>query len=123
MPGGVIFAAVAAVMALAFAFGATRWTRRRADRATLDLGGIPGRVVFFSDEACRKCTAAREALIASGVDFEEIRYGDDPARFRATGAPAVPMVVVRDASGTEVGRIPGEVRGPALRSLLGRAGL
>lgn len=123
MPGGVIFAAVSVVMAVAFAFGATRWTRSRADRATLVLSGIAGRVVFFSDEACRKCTAARDALIASAVNFEEIRYGDDPARFRATGAPAVPMVVVRDPDGTEVGRIAGEVRESELRGLLKRAGL
>jgi hypothetical protein len=123
MPGGVIFAAVSVAMAVAFAYGATRWTRRRADTAILKLDGISERVVFFSDEACRKCAAARDALVAAGVDFEEIRYGDDPSRFRATGAPAVPMVVVRTADLSEVGRIAGEVRASALRGLLTRAGL
>jgi hypothetical protein len=123
VPAGLIFAVVAVVMALGFAYGATRWTRRRADRASLDLSGVSGRVVFFSDNACRKCPSARDALIATGVPFEEIRYGDDPARFRATGAPAVPLIVVRAPDSTEVGRIAGEVREPALRSLLKRAGL
>lgn len=123
MPDGVVFAALAVITALGFAYGANRWVRRRAETARLDLSGITGRVVFFSDAVCRKCPDAREALVAGGVDFEEIRYGDDPARFRATGAPAVPLVVVRDAQGEEVGRIAGEVRARELRRLLTRAGL
>lgn len=123
MPDGVVFAVIAVLAALGFAYGANRWVRRRAETARLDLSGITGRIVFFSDAACRKCPDAREALVAGGVDFEEIRYGDDPARFRATGAPAVPLVVVRDASGAEVGRIAGEVRARELRRLLTQAGL
>jgi hypothetical protein len=122
MPGGLIFAALSVAMAVAFAFGATRWTRRRAETAVLDLSGIAGRVVFFSDEACRRCPAARDALSAAGVEFEEIRYGDDPQRFRATGAKAVPLVVVRTPDLVEVGRIVGEVRPGELRGLLKRAG-
>ncbi|MEX0826317.1 MAG: hypothetical protein WD184_06165 [Acidimicrobiia bacterium] len=123
MPGGLIFAALSVAMAVAFAFGAIRWTRRRADTAVLDLSGVAGRVVFFSDEACRRCPAARDALAASGVEFEEIRYGDDPQRFRATGATAVPLVVVRDSQGAESGRIVGEVRAGKLAVLLKQAGL
>lgn len=118
-----IFAAVAVASALGVAFAANRWVRRRAHRALLDLRGVSGRVVFFSDEACRRCPAARDTLTAIGVGFEEIAYGDDPARFRATGAPAVPLVVVRGADLSEVGRIAGEVRSRELRALLRRAGL
>jgi hypothetical protein len=123
MPGGLIFAALSVAMAVAFAFGASRFIRRRAETAALDLGGIAGRVVFFADEACKRCPAARDALVASGVVFEEIRYGDDPQRFRATGATAVPMVVVRTSDLAEVGRIVGEVRAGELRGLLKQAGL
>lgn len=123
MPGGLIFAALSVAMAVAFAFGATRLTRRRAETSPLDLSGIAGRVVFFADEACKRCPAARDALVASGVEFEEIRYGDDPARFRATGAKAVPLVVVRGGDGLEVGRIAGEVRSKTLRGLLDLAGI
>jgi hypothetical protein len=123
MPGGLIFAALSVAMAVAFAFGATRWTRRRAETAALDLSGVTGRVVFFADEACRRCPAARDALVASGVEFEEIRYGDDPQRFRATGATAVPLVVVRGEDGLEVGRIAGEVRAGKLAVLLKKAGI
>jgi glutaredoxin len=121
--GGLIFAAVAVASALAVAFAANRWVRRRADRAPIDLGSVSGRVVFFSDEACRRCPAARDTLTATGVDFEEVAYSDDPKRFRATGAPAVPLVVVRGPDGTEVGRIAGEVGSGELRALLRRAGL
>ncbi|HSM01195.1 MAG TPA: glutaredoxin domain-containing protein [Acidimicrobiia bacterium] len=121
--GGVVLAAIAVASAIAFAYGATYMIRRRARRATLDLSAIGGRVVFFSDTACRKCPAARDALVSAGAEFEEIRYGDDPARFRATGVPAVPLVVVRDEAGVEVGRIAGEVRARELRALLRRAGL
>lgn len=123
MTDGQIFAAVAVVSALAVAFAANHWVRRRADTAPLDLHGISSRVVFFSDEACRRCPAARDTLTAAGVGFEEIAYGDDPKRFRATGAPAVPLVVVRGADLSEVGRIAGEVRSGELRGLLRRAGL
>ncbi|MEX2419386.1 MAG: hypothetical protein WD652_03315 [Acidimicrobiia bacterium] len=123
MPGGLIFAALSVAMAVAFAVGASRFTRRRAETAALDLGGIAGRVVFFADEACKRCPAARDALVASGVEFEEIRYGDDPQRFRATGATAVPLVVVRDPRGAELGRIAGELHPRALRALLEGAGI
>lgn len=123
MPDGVVFAVIAVLTALGFAYGANLWTRRRAETARLDLSGIAGRVVFFSDAACRKCPDARKALVAGGVDFEEIRYDDDPARFRATGTPAVPLVVVRASDGAEVGRIAGEVGVRELRRLLTRAGL
>ena len=123
MPGGVVLALAAVASALAFAWGANRLTRQRAERAPIDLTDIDGRVVFFSDTVCRRCDAAREALTSAGAHFEEVRYGDDPARFRATGAPAVPLIVVRDAGGAEVGRIAGEVRARVLRALLAKAGL
>ena len=123
MPGGVVVAGIAILSAVAFAWGANRLVRRRAVTARLDLTGIEGRVVFFSDTACRRCPAVREALTAAGAGFEEVRYGDDPDRFRATGAPAVPLVVVRDEHGGEVGRIAGEVRPRELDALLKRAGL
>ena len=116
-------ALVAVASALLFAWGANRLIRRRAERVPIDLTGIEGRIVFFSDAACRRCDAARERLAASGVAFEEVRYGDDPARFRATGTPAVPLVVVRDADGAEVGRIAGEVRAGELQAMLEKAGL
>lgn len=118
-----MFGIIAVAGAVAFAYGATRLIRHRAENARLDLSGIEGRVIFFSDAACRRCPAVRDALMAAGVEFEEMRYGEDPARFRATGAPAVPLVVVRDESGAEVGRIAGEVRARELRGLLRRAGL
>jgi len=121
VPAGAVLAAIAVMSAVAFAWGANRAVRHRAVRAPLDLSGVTGRIVFFSDVACRRCPGVREAL--SGVEFEEIRYGDDPERFRATGAPAVPLVVVRGADGAEVGRIAGEVRERELRALLRRAGL
>lgn len=121
MPAGAVLAGIAMLSAVAFAWGANRLVRHRAVTASLDLSGVAGRIVFFSDVACRRCPAVREAL--SGLDFEEIRYGDDPDRFRATGAPAVPLVVVRRPDGAEVGRIAGEVRERELKALLRRAGL
>jgi hypothetical protein len=118
---GAVLAVLAVLSALAFAWGANRLIRHRAETASLDLSGVEGQIVFFSDSACRRCPGVREAL--SGLEVEEIRYGDDPDRFRATGAPAVPLVVIRDADGVEVGRIAGEVRSRQLRGLLRRAGL
>ena len=53
MPDGVVFAVIAVITALGFAYGANLWVRRRAEKARLDLSGIAGRVVFFSDTAGR----------------------------------------------------------------------
>ena len=123
MSSGPIIALLAVASALGFALAANRWVRWRADRTPLDLSGLSGRVVFLSDDSCRRCPAARAALVTAGVDFEELRYGDDPKRFRATGAPAVPLLVVRAPDGSEMGRIAGEVHPRELRALLKRAGL
>jgi len=123
LPSGAVLAALAVASALGVALSANRWARRRAERAPLRLDRVEGRVVFFSDAACRRCPPARQVLDEAGVAFEEVAYDQDPDRFRAIGAPAVPLVVVRGVDGAEVGRIVGAVRSRDLGALLRRAGL
>jgi hypothetical protein len=115
---------VLAALVVAGAGHLRRFLRGRAATAgPLDLTGVEGRVVFFSDAACPTCDAARARLRASRVPFREIGYHEDPAAHRRAGVTAVPLTVVRGSDGGEVGRIGGRPSRRALRRLLGRAGV
>jgi predicted DsbA family dithiol-disulfide isomerase len=103
----VLVTVCALVAAFAFAFWAHRRDRRRAVRAPLDLGGVDGRVLFFSDAACTRCDIVRSHLEALGATFTEIAYDREPDAHRRIGITAVPLVVVRDESGAEVRRFAG----------------
>jgi hypothetical protein len=107
--------AVLVVAALAVVAGAVvvgRWLqRRRAGRLTLDLTGIEGRVILFSDTACARCDAVRDLLTDLGADFIEIAHGE--GRFGEIGVDAVPLVVVRGRDGAvtaQIGGVPGSAR-------------
>ncbi len=114
---------VAATLAVAggLAYVAHRRTARRMEVAPVDLSGFGGRVLFFSDAACRRCPVVRDLLDELGVDYAEFSYGEHPEGMRAAGITAVPLVVVRDEAGGEVGRIAGRPGVRRLRRLL-RAG-
>lgn len=81
--------------------------RRRAGRAPLDLQGIDGRVVFFSDATCTRCDIVRVHLESLGAEFVEIAYDRDPETHRRVGVTGVPLLVIRDADGREVRRFAG----------------
>ncbi len=94
--------------------------RRRAAAAPLDLAGFPGRLLFFSDAGCRRCDQARVVLEEAGVEFVEAAFDREPARLRAAGVTAVPLLVGRDGAGREVGRIAGRIGRRSLARLLAR---
>jgi predicted DsbA family dithiol-disulfide isomerase len=112
--------AAAVMVALAVAWWARRRDRRGAIRARLDLTGIEGRVVFFSDATCARCDVVRARLEAIGVPFTEIGYDRDPEVHRQVGVTAVPLVVVRDATGAEERRFAGVVPRARLAAVIGR---
>jgi glutaredoxin len=112
----------AAAVAVGVGYGARIAVRRRVETRPIDLTGTTGGVVFFSDAACVRCDDARAALDATGVAYEEIAYDREPSRLEAAGVIAVPLIVVRRADGTEVGRIAGRVRPWRLRRLIARSG-
>jgi glutaredoxin len=118
-----LLVAAAAGVALAVALLAPRWSARRAERAPLDLSGIDGRVVLFTSRACRRCDAVRDLVSGSGVEFTEVCYEDDGARFAAAGVGAVPLLVARDERGTVAGCLAGAVRPRRLRGLLEASGV
>lgn len=104
---------VAVGAAVGVASWARRRERRRALRAPLDLTGLDGEVLFFSDAMCSRCDVMRDRLVALGVEFHEIAYDRDPATHRRVGITGVPLVVVRDGTGREVRRfagVPGRAR-------------
>jgi len=101
-----------------------RWRDRdRRARVALNLEGIAGRVLLFSDSACARCDEARAALETAGAAFAEVAHDTDPEVMRAAGVVAVPLIVARRADGTEAGRIAGKVSPRRLRRLLASAGL
>jgi hypothetical protein len=97
--------------------------RRRIALAPLTLDGVDGRVIFFSDGACKRCPKVRGVLEESGIEFTEIGFDREPETFNATQAAGVPLVVARRADGSEAGRIAGSLNARSLDRLLTRAGL
>lgn len=114
------FAVGAIALALGVALQARASERRRAAAAPLHLEGVAGRLILFTASACRRCEQARAALDRVGAEFVEMSFDDDPDGLRAIGVEAVPLLVGRDGSGSEVGRIAGRVRPRALARLLAR---
>jgi predicted DsbA family dithiol-disulfide isomerase len=104
-----IVVAVVVVVALGIAgFTRTR-ERHRAARSPVDLTGIEGRVVLFSDVACSRCDIVRAHLEGIGAPFTEVAFDADPDAVRRSGVTGVPLVVIRDAAGREVTRFAGVV--------------
>jgi predicted DsbA family dithiol-disulfide isomerase len=119
-----LLAAIGAVaVALVVAFMANRRERRRAIHAPLDLGGVEGRIVFFSDATCTRCDIVRAHLETIGGDFTEIAYDREPEAHRRIGVTGVPLVVIRDERGIEVRRFAGVMPRARLARALGRDGL
>jgi len=110
--------AVAGLVAL----WAHRRERRRAVRAPLDLTGVDGRVVFFSDAACTRCDIVRSHFEALSAEFVEIAYDRDPEAHRRIGVTGVPLVVIRDDEGAEVRRLAGVMPKARLAAVLPRDG-
>lgn len=109
----------AAAVALGVALFAKRAERRRARRAPLDLSGIEGRVLFFTDAACRRCDVMRRRLEEAGAPFTEVRYDREPELHRRVGITGVPLVVVRDEEGNETARLAGVVSRRRLNRAVG----
>lgn len=115
-----IVAAVAVGAALLVAIWAHRRERRRAQRSVLDLTGLEGRVLFFTDATCTRCDIVRAHLEGLGVEFTEIVYGVDPATHRRVGVTGVPLLVIRDRDGAEVHRFAGVMPKARLAAALPR---
>jgi glutaredoxin len=110
----------ATALALGVALSARAAERRRAAAGPLDLSGIEGRLVLFTAAGCRRCAQARAALADAGVEFVEVAFDQDPDRVQAVGVTAVPLLVGRDSTGAEVGRIAGRIGRRSLARLLSR---
>ncbi len=110
----------AAALALLVAAWARGAERRRTAAGPLELSGLPVGLVLFSDSGCERCGQVRAALQASGAHFVEVAFDREPVRFQATGVRGVPLLVARDSSGNEVGRIAGRLTRRALNRLLTR---
>jgi hypothetical protein len=115
--GGIAAAAAAA------GYGANRLRARRAASAPVDVSGLAGRLLLFTEHYCASCTAVRSMLEEAGAGFEEIRYEESPEMHRRAGVASVPLLVARDAGGVVTGRIAGRASKRALRRLLEAAGI
>lgn len=96
--------------------------RRRAALTLLDVDGLEGRVLFFTDAACRRCDVVRGRLESIDAVFEEIAFGHEPDLQRSVGVTAVPLLVVRDNSGAIVDRVAGVASVRRIRRALSLAG-
>lgn len=103
----VILTGAAVGVVLGVAYLGHRRQRRTAMTTQLRLDGVEGAVLFFSDVACRRCDLVRDRLESIGVDFVEIAFNHEPELQRAIGVVGVPLLVIRDDSGTIVGRMAG----------------
>jgi glutaredoxin len=119
---GIVVVLTAVAVALGSAWLFRRMERRRVHQAPLDLTALTSAVTLFSDAVCSRCDAARDALVESGVDFEELRFDHHRDLVEAVGVTGVPLIVARDPDGAEIGRIVGKPSRRALRRLLAEVG-
>jgi glutaredoxin len=91
-----------------------------ASRAPLDLSGLTGSILFFSDAACRRCERVRAMLERWAPSFVEIRHDTDRDAHQRAGVDAVPLVVVRDRHGAVVARFAGVPSARHLRRAIAR---
>ncbi|MCJ7725050.1 MAG: hypothetical protein MUP76_01485 [Acidimicrobiia bacterium] len=96
-----------AVLIAAAAFLRQRLAADRAAARPVDLAGIVGSVLFFSEASCRSCDSARARLQDFGVEFTEIRFEERPDAHLSAGVESVPLIVVRADDGSVVGQIVG----------------
>jgi len=115
--GGIAAAAAAA------GYAAGRLRARRAASAPVDVSGLDGRLLLFTERSCASCTVVRSMLAEAGAGFDEIRYEESPEAHRRSGVTSVPLLVARDAGGVVVARIAGRPSKRALRRLLEAAGV
>ncbi len=116
-----ILSAAAVGVVLGVAHLGHRRERRNAMTSQLRLDDVEGSVLFFSDAACRRCDVMRDRLESIGADFVEIAFNHEPDLQRAIGVTGVPLLVIRDQSGTIVGRIAGVASAKRIGRLLARS--
>ena len=95
--------------------------RRHVTRSPLRLDEVEGRVLFFTDVACRRCDLVRDRLVALNAAFSEIAFNHQPDLHRAIGVTGVPLLVVRDDSGAIAYRIAGVASVRRIRRALSRS--
>ena len=95
--------------------------RRHVTRSPLKLDEVEGRVLFFTDVACRRCDLVRHRLVALNAVFSEIAFNHEPDLHRAIGVTGVPLLVVRDDSGLITHQIAGVASVRRIRRALSRS--
>jgi len=116
-----ILSAAAVGVVLGVAHLGHRRERRNATTSQLRLDDVEGSVLFFSDAACRRCDVMRDRLESIGADFVEIAFNHEPDLQTAIGVTGVPLLVIRDQSGTIVRRIAGVASAKRIGRLLARS--
>lgn len=97
------FGVVAVVMAAAL--GLARISRPWQDSAhpalTIPPGDLPAGVVLFTSTDCDQCAAARAALKKAGIEYREVTYELEAARFERYGVQGVPLLARLRESGEQ----------------------
>lgn len=117
-----LLTAAALGVVLGVAYLGRRRERRAAAITQLRLDGVQGRMLFFTDAACKRCDLVRDRLESLGATFVEIAYNHEPDLQRAIGVTGVPLLIVRDGAGTIVDRIAGAASVRRIRRALSQAG-
>ncbi len=96
---GVVAAVVVAALALA------RLSRPWQDAAhpplSIPPGDLPPGIVLFTSTDCDQCAAARAALKKASIQFREVTYELEAARFERYGVQGVPLLARLEASGEQ----------------------
>jgi len=104
-------AVVAGAVLVAVALGSVLRAMRRDRPMVIDPGDLRPGVYLFSSRECLDCEPSRDQLVdALGSDgFVEVKWEEEPERFREHGITGVPATIVvgDDGSGTLIPGAPG----------------
>jgi hypothetical protein len=104
-------ALVAGAVLVAVAVGSLLRAMRQGRPIAIDPGDLRPGVYLFSSRQCLDCEPSRDQLVdALGADgFVEVKWEEEPERFREHGINSVPATIVvgDDGSGTLISGAPG----------------
>ena len=88
------------------AVGLARFSRPWQDSShpplQIPAGELPPGVVLFTSTDCDQCSEARAALKRAGIDYREVTWELESARFERYGVQGVPLLAKIDDSGDQL---------------------
>ena len=97
-----IVVAVVVIAAVVFARFSRPWQDSSHPPLQIPAGDLPPGMVLFTSTDCDQCREARAALQRAGIDYREVTWELESARFERYGVQGVPLLARIDEAGEQL---------------------